>query len=139
MKQRLAPEDRRSRLRFAIWREVRYLVTDVGRDIAAGTGSTIEISSRGVSFTTSERLSAGALVELSISWPAELDGRLPLRLVAYGRIMRSDEGIAVSTIERYEFRTQPRAAAAVASLGDIRLRRWVDENARMETRRIEGL
>ena len=139
MKHRLAPEDRRARLRFAIGRELRYRVTNEGRDIAMGTGSTIDISSRGVSFATRERLSAGALVELSISWPAELDGRLPLRLVAYGRIMRSDEGIAVSTIERYEFRTQPRAAPAMASLGDMRLRRWVDENARMEARRIEGL
>lgn len=134
MKHRLTSADRRTRRRFAIGREIRYRVMDERQGIAAGTGTTIDISSHGVSFATGARLNAGALVELSISWPVALDDHLPLRLIVYGRIMRSDEGIAVSTIERYEFRTQPRTAAAAAARGDTMLRRWVDENTRLESR-----
>ena len=110
---------------------------DNERGVATGTGSTIDISSRGVSFATGRRLTAGALTELSISWPASLDNNLPLRLIVYGRITRSDEGRTVSTIERYEFRTQPRTAAA--SRGDTMLRRWADENTRVEARALSGM
>lgn len=126
--------DRRARRRFTMGREIRYRVMDGQQGVATGTGNTIDISSRGVSFAAGRRLNAGAFVELSISWPVELDHNLPLRLIVYGRIMRSDEGKAVSTIERYEFRTQPRTAVAVAARGDTMLRRWVDENTRLESR-----
>lgn len=125
------------RRRFAIGREIRYRVMENERGVATGTGNTIDISSRGVSFATGRRLATGAFAELSISWPASLDNDLPLRLIVYGRITRSDEARAVATIERYEFRTQPRTAA-VAGRGDTMLRRWADENTRMEARAMSN-
>ncbi len=137
MKHGLLSADRRARRRFAIGREIRYRVMENERGVATGTGNTIDISSRGVSFATGRRLATGAFAELSISWPAALDNNLPLRLIVYGRITRSDEGRAVSTIERYEFRTQPRTAAAAR--GDTMLRRWADENARVEARALSGM
>ena len=128
-------DNRRARPRFAIDREMRYKLMENNKVVETGTGTTIDISSRGVSFLADHRLAPGAFVELSISWPAMLENDLPLRLVVFGRIMRTEEFKAVATIEKYEFRTQPRAPlAGAAPRGDTMLRRWVDETRRFESR-----
>jgi hypothetical protein len=49
-------------------------------------------------------------MELSISWPAQLDNKCPLKLVARGRVVRFDHGRAAIEIQQYEFRTQATAA-----------------------------
>jgi len=55
------------------------------------------------------QITVGALVEMSIEWPSMIDGRIPLQLVAVGRILRREECCGTSrfaaTFERYEFRT----------------------------------
>ena len=69
--------ERRSADRFPIEREVRYKVLSkrgVGEP-EEGVGTTINISSNGVLFTTDQALIPGKRLELSISWPAELDNR----------------------------------------------------------------
>ncbi len=140
MKHPRNPADRRAHERFAIGREIRYRVMDQQRVVAAGTGNTIDMSSRAISFAAARPLTPGAFAELSISWPVALDNDLPLRLVIYGRITRTAEGRAVCSIERYEFRTQARAAVAAAGArSDAGLRRWVDENTRLESRSLNGL
>ncbi|MGH9353784.1 MAG: hypothetical protein ACRD2G_16750, partial [Terriglobia bacterium] len=48
----------------------------------------------------------GNRLELSISWPAQLNGKCALKLVARGRIVRFEEGRAAMEIHQYEFRTQ---------------------------------
>jgi hypothetical protein len=54
------------------------------------------------------------MVELSVNWPARLDGTCPLKFVATGRIVRSENDRAAVQIDRYEFRTRgTRAAASV--------------------------
>jgi len=45
-------------------------------------------------------------MEVSINWPAQLDGGCPLKFVAVGRVVRADETQAAVTIEQYEFRTR---------------------------------
>jgi hypothetical protein len=71
-----------------------------------GVGRTVNISSGGVLFTASNPLNPGRRLELSISWPAQLDGKCGLKLVAKGRVVRC-EGTAVAVeVEKYEFRTQ---------------------------------
>ena len=45
------------------------------------------------------------MVEISVNWPARLDGTCPLKLVATGRMVRADADKAAVRIERYEFRT----------------------------------
>jgi hypothetical protein len=45
-------------------------------------------------------------VELNVSWPAQLNDNLPLKLVAMGRLVRSDEAQAAIAIEKYEFKTR---------------------------------
>ena len=64
------------------------------------------MGSGGILFTTEERLPLGRSVELSVSWPARLDGTCPLQFVATGRVVRSEERQAAVRIERYEFKTR---------------------------------
>ena len=65
-----------------------------GKDVLAtaqtGTGKTLNIGSGGVLFTTEQRLPLGRMVEISVNWPARLDGTCPLKFVASGRIIRSE-------------------------------------------------
>ena len=104
--------DRRHSDRFPIAREVRYRVLSKRTGEAAGDGQTINISSSGVLFTTAHLLLPGKRLELSISWPAQLNSKTALRLVARGRVVRFEHGRAAVEIEQYEFRTQALAPAA---------------------------
>ena len=68
------------------------------------------MSSGGVLFTTERELLPGRLIELSVNWPARLDGVCPLQFVAMGRVVRSDGARAAIRIERYEFKTRKTTA-----------------------------
>jgi len=46
------------------------------------------------------------MVELSVNWPARLDGTCALQFVATGRVVRSELNRAAVRIERYEFKTR---------------------------------
>jgi hypothetical protein len=96
--------DRRSSKRLPIEREVRYKVVD-GRKGLSGSGKTINMSGRGVLFTTECHLAERQSIELAVSWPAKLNDTVPLQLVAYGYVVRAEETQAAITIERYEFKT----------------------------------
>ena len=98
--------ERRNADRFPIEREVRYKILNKRTTHEEGTGKTINISSNGVLFTTDQILVPGKRLELSISWPAQLDNRCFLKLVARGRVARLEQGRAAVEIQQYEFRTQ---------------------------------
>lgn len=86
-------------------REVRYKIH--GRHVDEnGTGETLNMSSTGVLFSTDQILLPGRKIDVSISWPAELNSKCALRLVARGRVVRFGEGRAAVEIQQYEFRTQ---------------------------------
>ncbi len=102
--------DRRGADRFPIEREVRYKVFSRKGGDELGTGKTVNMSSNGVLFTTDRRLMAGKRLELSISWPAQLNTNVALKLVARGRIVRTEEGAAAIEIHQYEFRTSAQTA-----------------------------
>ena len=99
--------DRRHSDRFPIEREVRYRVLNKRSAEEAGDGKTINISSSGVLFTSEHVLLPGRRMELSISWPAQLDNKCGLKLMARGRVVRFENGRAAIEIQQYEFRTQP--------------------------------
>lgn len=101
----LARSDRRTADRFAIEREVRYRTLNKRTESKEGTGKTVNISSNGVLFTTDQILAPGKRLELNISWPAQLDNKCQLKLVARGRVARMEEGRAAIEIQQYEFRT----------------------------------
>jgi len=102
--------DRRHSDRFPIEREVRYRVLSKRSGEEAGDGKTINISSSGVLFTSEHILLPGRRMELSISWPAQLDNKCALQLIARGRVVRFEQGCAAIEIQQYEFRTQSSGA-----------------------------
>ena len=85
---------------------MRYRVLSKRGDDEAGDGKTINISSSGVLFTSDRILLPGKRLELSISWPAQLNNKCALKLVARGRVIRFEPGCAAIEIQQYEFRTQ---------------------------------
>jgi c-di-GMP-binding flagellar brake protein YcgR len=97
--------DRRLAVRFPIEQEVRYKVIK-GNTIEVGSGRSLNISSNGILFTTERTLAPQEQVEVAVNWPAQLNHKLPLKLVTRGYVVRSDEHWAAIEIERYEFRTQ---------------------------------
>jgi hypothetical protein len=64
------------------------------------------MGSSGILFTTEEKLTLGKVVEVSVNWPARLDGGCPLQFVATGRVVRAEADRAAVRIERYEFKTR---------------------------------
>ena len=101
-----AQADRRHSDRFPIEREVRYRVLNKRSSEETGDGKTINISSSGVLFTAEHMLLPGRRMELAISWPAQLNNKTALKLVARGRVVRFEGGLAAIEIQQYEFRTQ---------------------------------
>jgi PilZ domain len=112
-----AQADRRHSDRFPIEREVRYRVLNKRSSEDVGDGKTINISSSGVLFTVDHILLPGRRMELAISWPAQLNNKTALKLVARGRVVRFEGGRAAVEIQQYEFRTQSSLAAAGAPAG----------------------
>jgi len=98
--------DRRGTIRFPVREELKYKVLHAKAAGLSGSGHTLNIGSGGILFTTEDKLPLGRQVEVSINWPARLDGTCPLKFVAVGRVVRSEPQQAAIRIERYEFRTR---------------------------------
>ena len=105
--------DRRNADRFPIEREVKYKVLNKKSSEEAGIGRTLNMSSNGVLFTSEHFLMPGKRMEIAISWPAQLNNKTNLKLVARGRIVRYEEGRAAMEIQQHEFRTSGSQAAVI--------------------------
>lgn len=106
-KRRTSDGDRRTSNRTWIDLDVRYKTKrNKNNPEAVGAGKLLNMSSTGVLFTTEFPLTAGAKIEVAISWPAQLDGHTPLKLVITGKIIRVEEKVAAISIENYEFKTR---------------------------------
>lgn len=114
MKNRRDNSERRAADRFPIVRDLKYRILSKRNGDESGTGATVNLSSNGVLFTTDTILLPGRRVEVAISWPAQLNSSVNLKLVARGRLVRFEQGKAAMEIQQYEFRTsgagQPAAA-----------------------------
>ena len=100
-------DDRRARTRLDIRQDVRYKVFgEKNRVKDTGTGKTIDMSSGGLLISTESSLTEGDRVEVAVSWPAQLDGVLPLKLVVTGRVVRSDETQAAIALDKHVFKTR---------------------------------
>jgi hypothetical protein len=93
-------------------REIRFRMTNKRNELV-GTGRTVNMSSKGLLFLTEQRLLAGKRLEMAISWPAQLDHKCALKLIARGKVVRAEAGMAAVSIEQYEFRTLGRSGLAV--------------------------
>ena len=80
--------ERRGASRFPMERAVKVRVLSRKDEAAPSRGQTVNMSSTGVLFTADCELTPGRRVELSISWPAQLNDKCPLKLVARGRVVR---------------------------------------------------
>lgn len=98
-------QDRRCKRRYPIELPVQYKVMKNYLVMGTGSGSSLDMSSGGISFTASAPLKVGSYLELSISWPVLLNQSCPLKLVASGRVVRSNENRTAISLDRYEFRT----------------------------------
>ena len=98
--------NRRGNDRFPIVRELRYRVLGGRGNAGWGSGKTLDISSKGILFHAETPLPTGKRLELSVSWPAQLDGRCALKLVARCRVTRCSGTVVAVEMDKYEFRTQ---------------------------------
>ena len=73
------------------------------RVVAAGRGEIVDMSSKGIAFTSNENCNPGDLVKIAISWPALLDGVTHLKLVVEATVVRCDRPITAAVIRRQEF------------------------------------
>jgi hypothetical protein len=107
-------DNRRSRHRFSLRLAVRC--RRMGARFAQDrilVGESLNISSKGLLFTTSEAFRPGQFLEAFIDWPIRLRDGVRLALVVQGAVVRSSGDHAAMNIEKYQFRTC--AAAGVAS------------------------
>jgi hypothetical protein len=121
-----ASEERRGKLRFPMQRDLRYKLLKDGAMIESGVGETVDVGSGGIGFSIGRELAPGSFIELSISWPVLLEESCPMRLIVFGRVVRSDSGKCACTIDKYEFRTQSRVVHPMTSRTDTKLQRWAD-------------
>ncbi len=98
--------ERRNNARFPCRLAVSYQTLEHPILSGQGTSETLNISSKGILFTSDEKFEMGQLVQVSLDWPARLENQVPLKLVAEGRIVRNSEGQTAMTIDKYEFRTR---------------------------------
>jgi hypothetical protein len=103
--------DRRRTTRFPVRQDVKYTVLYSKTHKTHGSGKTLNFGSSGILFSTEERLPLGCMVEISVAWPARLEGTCPLQFVASGRVVRAEPKRAAVRIERYEFKTRRESAA----------------------------
>ena len=98
--------DRRTNARFPCRLAVSYQALEHPFLSGVATSETLNISSKGLLFSTEEALQPGQLLQVSVDWPARLENQVPLKLVAEGRIVRNLNGQAAMRIDKYEFRTR---------------------------------
>lgn len=97
---------RRKYLRFPISMPAQYSLGGFKR-----ATTTVNISRGGVFIHAKEDLPVGRTVRLAIDWPAALDGRCPLSLVVFGRVVRCQMNGTAISIHRYEFRLRPKPSS----------------------------
>ena len=106
---------RRRAARYPIALPVRYRFAQ-----RIGWGRTVDIGTSGALFTTDEPLRAGAVVELCIGWPALLNEKVHLNLVAQGVVVRAESDKAAVSFTKRAFRTSSSSFFRQALLPETR-------------------
>lgn len=109
--------ERRSKVRFPL--ELRVSYRTLGRGTpCTGEGWVVNMNRGGVLVSARHEIGVGARMELSIEWPSLLYGRVPLRFVTVGEVVRCDESSFAVTLGRYQFRTAKRKVTSIDAHGD---------------------
>jgi len=77
-----------------------------GRVVNNGEGRTLNLSSGGALIECDVALPKGLEIELSIAWPAMLDGNVALSLVTVGNIVRNTVTRTAVAFSQHYFRTR---------------------------------
>jgi hypothetical protein len=93
--------ERRLHQRYPIALDAEYtLFSHPGRIQSKGSCRTINIGSDGVLLAVNDGLPILSSIELSIKWPCFLEGAIPLRLIARGRVVwNNGESIEVEFLQ----------------------------------------
>jgi hypothetical protein len=108
-------QERRRRQRHPIQRSVRFREP---RGVIRG-GTSVDLSSGGISFIAEDPPLQGQSLELHLSWPAERPGGIPLELVVKGRVVRREADRAAMSFTRYEILTAGQGVSVDAGAGDL--------------------
>lgn len=98
--------ERRLKQRFPVVTVLEYIVQLKARLMVTGRGKTRNISANGLLFLANEQLPVGRPIELSIRWPVSLQGGIGLKMVATGRIVRTQDNQVAVHFRKYELRTR---------------------------------
>lgn len=109
--------DRRFSRRYPISVDLEYKAAGNDGMIIEGFGRTLNLSASGVLFEADQPLRPGMRIELSIAWPALLNGSLALNLRVCGRVARSDGNTYAIRIREHEFCLRGRYRMAKPRLG----------------------
>jgi hypothetical protein len=74
----------------------------------------------GVLVSAQHQIAVGARMELRIEWPSLLYGRVPLRFVTVGEVVRCDASSFALMVTRYQFRTAKRKVTSIDAVGSER-------------------
>ena len=111
--------DRRMTDRFPLENALRYRFLEAQSSGSAGTGQTLNMSSGGLLLKVEAPLPIGEQIEVSVDWPAQLNARCGLKLVALGKVVRSTPEGAAVRIEKYDFRTRATKAIEVPAPKEV--------------------
>ena len=98
-------EDRRLSRRFPMERQLQFK-SQRSKSALIGSGTTVNMSRRGVPFTTDQSLPEGEPVTLEVVWPVLLDAAVPLKLVTHGRVVWCENSHTAVRFDKWEFRTR---------------------------------
>jgi len=100
--------DRRVHQRFPLHLSVHCAPRGRHSDFSHASGTSLNIGSGGIFLRIpegNERFRPGQLMRVAIEWPARLDGKVPLQLIAEAKVLRCFGAEAALEIVRHEFRT----------------------------------
>ena len=105
--------ERRANIRFPCRLCVSWRTLDPPLRRGESTIGTLNISSKGLLFSTTENFERGSTLEVTLDWPVRLNQQVPLKLVITGHVIRSADGCTAVRINHYEFRTRGQGLSAV--------------------------
>lgn len=96
--------ERRSRVRFPLVMRVRYRTFERG-SLRSGEGWVVNMSGSSILVSAEHAVNIGKRMELNLEWPCLLHGRIPLRFVAAGQVVRCDASSFAVKLVGHQFRT----------------------------------
>ena len=98
--------ERRSSHRFSLRLPIKCRRTEPLSRFRTDVSEVLNISSKGLVFTTTEAFQPGQSVEASIEWPVLLDSHVRLTLVVEGEVVRKVGDQTAIRFEKHEFKTR---------------------------------